>query len=503
MSIVTFSFLFFLFFSVLTYYIFPKKIRWLVLLISSVYFFLCCSSVMLLYYLLFGVISSYIGTILIDRNKDKIKNKKFIFILTIIAVIAPLFVFKYFDFIPHAINKFSELFNINLYFDKLNLIAPLGISYYTLSIIGYIVDVYWGTSLPQKNILKHALFSCYYPTLISGPIIRYSHMNEQFFETKKINWDDIYIGFYRIIYGFMKKLVLADALVEIVELIFSNYSTYSGIYILFGVVCYAIQIYLDFSGCMDIVIGASRMYGVVLPENFDSPFFSKNLSEFWRRWHITLGAWGKDYIMYPLLKSNLFQKLGTKSKKKFGKKVGKKIPTILAIFILWLLIGIWHGASFKYVFAAGILPWIYLTVGQIFESVPEKLNKVLHIDTTKFSFRLFQSVRTLLFMCLIWIIVNSVSFFKSFDVLKSLFVFADIEHFNNFPKFNQPVFTLMLLLVIIVEYLNYKKINVFEKFREQNIIFRWLILFSLIIIILLYGRYGPLYNAVDFIYGGF
>lgn len=503
MSIVTFSFLFFLFFSVILYYIFPIKFRWVILLISSIYFFLSFSRGKLLFYLLYGIIISYIGTLIIEKENKSNNNKKLALILTLAGVITPLFMFKYFDIIPITINKFGEIFNIDLYFEKLNLIAPLGISYYTLSLISYIVDVYWGTCLPQKNIFKHALFACYYPSMISGPIIRYTQMKDEFFEPRKLDFNNIYLGFYRIIYGLMKKIVIADALAEIVKLVFENYTIYSGIYMVLGVICYAVQIYMDFSGCMDIVIGASKMYGVVLPENFDSPFFSKNLSEFWRRWHMSLGTWGKDYLMYPMLKTDTFQKLGSFCKKKFGKKLGKKIPTILSIFILWLLIGLWHGASFKYIIAAGIIPWMYLAIGKIFEDIPEKLNKFFHIDTAKFSFRLFQSVRTLLFMCLIWLVVNSKEAISSFTVFKYLFTFADIELFLTLPKFKQPVFTLMIILVFFVDYLNYKGVNAFLKFREQNIIFRWLVLFGLIIIILLYGRYGPMYNAVDFIYGGF
>lgn len=503
MSIISFTFIFFLFFSVFVYYIFPKKHRWLVLLVSSIFFFLCNCSIMMLYYLMIGVVISYIGTILIDKYKENTKYKKIIFLLTLLGVIAPLFIFKYLNLFPITANVFNKLFNINTRFDTFNFLVPLGISYYTLSLISYVVDVYWGTCNHEKNILKHSLFACYYPVMISGPIIRYKEMKEQFFSSKKLNWDNIYIGFYRIIFGIMKKMVIADAIARIVTIIFSSYNIYGGFYIVIGVVCYAIQIYTDFSGCMDIIIGASRMYGVILPENFDSPFFSKNLSEFWRRWHMSLGAWSKDYIMYPLLKSSLFQKIGTKCKKKFGKNIGKKIPVILSIFILWLLIGIWHGASYKYIFAAGILPWLYLTISEIFEKVPSKLIKLFHINTNNFSFRLFQSIRTFLLMCFVWLFVCCPYLSDSIDVIKSLLTLKDIDLLPTLRVLNQPIFTIMLTLVIIVEYLNYKKINIFEEFRKQNIIFRWIILFSLIIIILIYGIYGPQYNAASFIYGGF
>lgn len=503
MSIVTIEFLAFLFISLIIFYMFPKKYRWVVLLGASIIFFVKACSWVLGIYLISGIIITYVGARIIDERCKKQKTRKVVLIITLIGIVSQLFMLKYVNIFPLTGNVFTNIFDMNLQFGTFNFVAPLGISYYTLSLISYVVDVYWTTCKPEKNILKHALFACYYPSMISGPIIRYPQMKEQFFNEKSLEWENIYQGFYRIILGLMKKLVIADALSAIVSIVFKDYTVYNGIYIIYGVVCYAIQIYCDFSGCMDIIIGASKMYGVKLPENFDSPFFSKNLSEFWRRWHISLGAWGKDYIMYPMLKSSLFQKLGKKCKKIFGKRIGKKIPTITAILILWLFIGLWHGASYKYIFAAGILPWIYLTVGELFEYIPEKLTKILHIKTDCFSFRLFQSIRTFFFMCIIWLFVCGEHLRDFSEIVKNIFVLPDISLKSKLALSHPIIVILMLGLVFIVDYLNYKKINIFKKFGEQNIIFRWVFLFTIIIIILLCGCYGPNYNAVDFIYGGF
>lgn len=500
MSIVSFSFLFFLFISLIIYYIFPRKYRWIVLLISSILFFLISCDYKLIFYLLLGILITYIGARVISEKNLNPKSKKIVLVLTLLCIISELFVLKYINIFPLGMNAIGKLFNINFTFGTINLLAPLGISYYTLSLISYVVDCYWGTCTAQKNFFKHATFACYYPTLISGPIVRYPEMKEELFNERKIEWSNIYKGFTRIIYGIMKKLVIADFLAKYVSLIFSNYQTYSGLYIILGLVCYAIQIYADFSGCMDIVIGASKMYGIKLPENFKSPFFSKSLSEFWRRWHITLGLWGKDYIMYPLLKSTFFQKLGKKTKKIFGKKLGKKIPTILSIFILWLLIGIWHGASFRYIFAAGILPWIYLTIGELFEFLPPKINQIFKIKTDCFSFKLFQSMRTILLMCFIWLFVCSPSLSSAPSVIKSILTPTNLYHIKNFPKF---IAFYTIIPVVVIEYLKYKDINVLDKFYEQNVLFKWIVLFMMIITILLFGCYGPGYDASSFIYGGF
>ncbi len=500
MQIVTFNFFIFLLISIVVYYIFPKNKRWIVLLISSILFFLFASHYKMILYLLFGIITTYFGTIYISKKIDNEKNKKIALIITLGSILLELCVLKYINLFPLTANAFGELFNLNISFKTISLLAPLGISYYTLSLIGYVTDVYRGTCKPQKNFLKHALFSCYYPVMISGPIIRYSEVDNELLNGNKFNWENIYLGFYRIVFGLMKKLVIANQLAIIVKTIFSDYQVYSGYFIVIGVIFYAIQIYADFSGCMDIVIGASKMYGVTLPENFNSPFFSRNLAEFWRRWHISLGRWAKDYIMYPLLKSALFQKLLIVCKEKFGKNIGKKIPIILAIFILWILIGIWHGASYRYIFAAGILPWIYLTVSQLFENLPKKINEKFHINTECFSFHLFQSLRTLALMCFIWLFVCSPSFLESFAIIKSIFILPSMNSEINIPL---RILAIPCAIAIAAEYLNYIGYNVFELFKKQNLWFRWCALLLILFTTIIFGIYGPGYNASDFIYGGF
>lgn len=503
MRITSFNFFVFLFLSLVVFYIFPKKYRWFALLGISIFFFVFSSSWKLLLYMIFGIVVSYLGSNIIEKKCKTDKSKKIVLFLTLFLIVGELAILKYINIFPATINLFGSLFNLDIYFNTINLLAPLGISYYTLSLIGYVTDVYRTTSKAQTNILKHALFTCYYPLLISGPVVRYNYMQREFFEEKKLDFNNLFIGFTRLIYGLLKKLVIADQLSQVVNVIFSNYNYYTGWYLVVAVILYAIQIYADFSGCMDIVIGASKMYGVNLPENFNSPFFSKNLSEFWRRWHISLGTWGKDYIMYPLLKSNIFQKIGKKCKKLFGKKIGKLIPTIISILLLWLFIGLWHGASYKYIFAAGILPWIYLTVGQIVEKSIEKLTNKLHIKTDCFSFRLFQSLRTFFFMCVIWLFACSPSLRESIHIIKNIFVNASIVLRNELPVIPILPILFSVTIVFIVDYLNYKNIDVSLKFKEQNLIFKFIVLFAFIITILIYGAYGPGYNPTDFIYGGF
>ena len=503
MGITTLKFFVFLVASVIVYYIFPKKNRWIVLLIASLIFFMSACSWQLLIVLLFGIVATYIGSRLIAENLKTDKSKKIALFITLLCIVGQLVILKYINIIPTTLNGIASVFNVNFHFATFNLLAPLGISYYALSLIGYTLDVYRGTSEPQKNILKHTLFTCYYPVMISGPIVRYNEMKEELFTPKEYNFKNVLFGAERIVYGLLKKMVIADQLGIVVNAIFSQYNIYSGIYLVIGVIFYAIQIYTDFSGCMDIVIGASKMYGVTLPENFKSPFFSRNLSEFWRRWHITLGTWAKDYIMYPLLISKPFQNLAEKCKKKFGKKIGKKIPMIIAIFILWLIIGIWHGASYKYIFAAGILPWLYLTISQLCEPLFKKLKDILHINTERFSYRLFESIRTVALMCLIWLFVLAPNFWLGFSVVSNVFKISNFDLRLALPQIPYMIILIAGIIVFVVDYLQYKDKDVLELFNRQGIIFRYIVIFFMLYLILTYGVYGPGYNPAEFIYGGF
>lgn len=515
MTITSLNFFIFLIITTIVYYICPKKFRWISLLVFSSAFFLLTSGATC-YYFLVGTVVAYIGARLIQEKCETDKLKRMVLVTSIAIELVILFLFKYINIIPNTINGFGNLFNIDLNVATINLIAPIGISYYTLSLWSYMVDVYRTTTVAEKNYFKLALFACYYPCLVSGPFIRYPDMKTEFFEPRKLDWDNIFMGFHRIVYGLLKKMFIADTLATFVKVIFADTSKYLGVFIILGVMMYAVQIYCDFSGCMDIVIGASKLYGVKLPENFESPFFSKNLSEFWRRWHITLGLWGKDYIMYPLLKSENFQKLGKSAKKKFGKNIGKKIPVILSILVLWTFIGIWHGASYKYIFAAGILPWIYFSISELYSDSFKKLNQKLNLRTDTFTFHLFQSARTIALMLIIWLFALAPSFLQSGEIFGNLIAIIPaqfIEHFVTDVVCNGLVakqiilkyglLFISLLGVTLVDYLKYKGINVAERFNKQAIWFRWAILFIMIITIVCFGVYGPGYNPADFIYGGF
>ena len=217
------------------------------------------------------------------------------------------------------------------------------------------IDVYYGIGKPQQNFLKLALYGMYFPVIISGPILKYREHGEQFFEPHAFDYKQVTFGLQRMLWGFFKKLVIAERLGIFVDTVYGDYMGYPGAYIWAATICYAFQLYTDFSGCMDIVLGMSECFGIYLPENFQTPFFAKSVAEYWRRWHITLGIWMKEYVFYPVLRSAFFTNVNKSFKKRFGKKKGKQYATFGAMFILWLTVGIWHGGDWKFVIGSGLL----------------------------------------------------------------------------------------------------------------------------------------------------
>ena len=227
--------------------------------------------------------------------------------------------------------------------------VPVGMSFYTLQMIGYVLDCRWERIAPEKNFLKYLLFATYFPYLTSGPMNTYAALSAELDKSKEVRFSITRLkeGSIRIAWGFLKKLVIAERAATLVNASYGDHKTYTGIYVLLGVISFAVQLYADFSGCMDVVLGTSHLLGIDLPENFNSPYLALSIREYWQRWHITLGSWLRDYLFYPILKTPLFIKIGDISRKAFGKKKGKKVPVYLAMLVLWFAVGYWHGGLWK------------------------------------------------------------------------------------------------------------------------------------------------------------
>lgn len=325
--------------------------------------------------------------------------------------------------------------------------------------MGYVIDVYYEIGEPEKNILKLALFGYYFPTMISGPIIRYRDMKEQLYTGHPLVYKNVTYGIQRMVWGFFKKLVISERMGLIVDTVFNNYADHSGFTIIIAGICFTFQLYTDFSGCMDIVLGASETFGIILPENFETPFFSRNIAEYWRRWHITLGTWLKEYLFYPLLRTKFFSSLPKQLKEKYGKKTAKKITTYLAMLILWFTIGFWHGGVWKYIIGSGLLHWFYIVSGEVLEPVWKKLKSWFHVKDDSKGFIFFQRARTFVLVTIGLIFFRADNAVVACKMLASIFRSWNPEIFWNgylfelgldWIEFTIAIVSLVMLLIVSI-----------------------------------------------------
>lgn len=488
MSYASIEFLLFVLVLVLIYYIFPKKHRYIVLLIGSLIFYYLFSGKYIIFILLSSVITYFSGK-LIEKYNDK---RKLILSLSILLNLSFLLVLKYNNF-------FGDIFRvvgINIPYKKF--ILPIGISYYTLETISYLTDIYRKRMKAETNYLKVLLFLVYFPQIVEGPIANYSRLSKTLFNTEKFNYDNFVSSFVLIGWGFVKKLVIADRAGIFVSKVFEN--NYGGALLIIGVLLYTLQIYADFSGCIDIVSGVSELFGVKLDENFKRPFFSKSIQEFWRRWHITLGTWLKEYIFYPISLSKLNMKLNLKLRKMKSKYISRFIITAFPLFFVWFFNGMWHGASFKYV-VYGLYYYVLMMIGILLEPVFKKIISIFKINTEVWSYKFFQAIRTILIVCFGMFLFRVDSFKQMGLMLHSK---ASASLFSlGLKKLDFALLMVGILVMLVVGVMQEFNINIRKELQKQNLLFKWLIYYIIIFSVIIFGIYGKGYDAASFIYGGF
>ncbi len=365
MNLTSLLFLGFVIITICIYFITPKKFQWIILLISSVIFlFYDNLHINTIIQALIVLIPSYILGRKIEGHSNTKQGKKFL-ILGIIIILGQLIYLKYTNLFLETANNINTLLHIEYQFEFVQRNSLIGISYYSLIMIGYLVDIYRGTCKPEKNIFKCALFMSYFPILTSGPFIRYDSVGKELYEGHKLNYNTLCRGLVRILWGVFKILVISQRLGIFVDAVYANVYTFTFVFIIGAVLAFTMQLYTNFSGSIDIIMGISEIIGIKLPENFNLPFFSRTITELWRNWHITLGAWLKDYIFYPLLKSDEMQDLAKECKEKFGKKVAKKVPMYLSMLIMWIIIGAWHGGAYTFIIGSGLLQFLFMFLEDI------------------------------------------------------------------------------------------------------------------------------------------
>lgn len=523
MSITSITFLLFVAVLVVIYYAIPLKIRWIWLLLGSVFFYvsydwklsLWMLGIALLIYIAGRILQSYNDkyNLLLQEKKGAEKKalkkvaKRKKNLLSSIFVLILAIIWIGFKFGAKFVNIYKDIVGENDYISVI--IAPLGLSFLILIAASYIIDIKRGKIQAQRNFFKILLWLIFFPQTIQGPIVRYADTSEQLYKGNKFEEKNIVFGIQLALWGYFKKLLIANYANVIVTTIFS--SRHLGLEYVFGIVLYALQIYCDFSGGIDIICGVAQMLGVKLPENFKRPYFSKGIDEYWRRWHVTLGAWFRDYIFLPLSISNMANKMGRTTRKIFGAKLGNMIPTYCALIIVWSSNGIWHGAGMNY-FIYGFYNGILITLGMQFgDKAVAFAENILKINRDTFSWKLFQMLRTFSFICLGRILFKAATFGEALTIYKDMFT-----HFNpwiffdgslymyglNAKQLHVLLYAVIVLIVISIlqEILQKKGLSLREVIAKQNILFRYILCFGILVIILIFGMYGPGYNAGDFIY---
>ncbi len=487
------------------YFIIPQKIKPIWLLFVSYYFYMSWN---VEYALLIAIstLTTFISGILIERSSNIPDEKKSVFYKKLFVVISLainlgiLFFFKYFNFTTQALSSLFLSFGISLNMPNFDILLPVGISFYTFQALGYTIDVYRKDVKAEKNIIYYALFVSFFPQLVAGPIERSRALLSQIKKPQKFEHVRVRDGFLLILYGLFQKLVLADRIAIAVDTVYNNFSAFAGFHIVIATILFAIQIYCDFGGYSNIAIGSAKILGINLMQNFRQPYFAVSLKDFWSRWHISLSSWLQDYVFEPLVWSRWTSRIPV-----IG-KLFKKPPIYLSVIIVFLISGIWHGAAFTFIFW-GLFHGVMRVIGDLSRKKRNKLYKKLKINTKAFSFKLGRQIVTFSIVCISYMLFRAQSlpaaitmFYNMVNVFNP-WVFTDGSLFElGLSLGNLIVAFVAICIVFWVDVQREKQIALCSLLSKQNAVFRYIVYYAAILSIIIFGVYGPAYNAAQFIY---
>ena len=418
MAFTSLSFLIFFPIAALGYYLIPAKGKKIWLLILSYFFYMCWNAGYALL-LLFSTLTSYLSALAIGRTEST-AVRKLLLACGILPNLGLLFFFKYFNMFSTLVADLAGLAGITLVPARFSLMLPVGISFYTFQVIGYLVDVYRETVEPEKNLLTFSLFVSFFPQLACGPIARAEGLLPQMQTAHPFRYENVAEGFRIMLLGFFKKLVIADNIAIAVDRMYTFLDQFPGPVLLYGIVLYAIQVYCDFAGYSDIAVGAAKMMGFDLIRNFDHPYFAQTISEFWRRWHISLCGWFRDYLFYPVLRSPLCLSLTRRFSRSGHRKLAKFFPTAIAQMVVWFTTGLWHGAAWTYV-AWGSLHGVYQIVGNVTQPARKRWAKKSGWDQRPILPALLRTVCTFALVCIGYVFFRSETFAQAGYIFTHLF----------------------------------------------------------------------------------
>lgn len=514
--------------AVLVYRILPQRLRWVALLAASYTFFWSVSG-KLLVFLLFSTVSiHHFGLWLTAEQQDRdrclaaaapaerkairqrfTRRQRHILLFASLLHVGILITLKYAVFFSTNFNALLHALRLPVSLPVPAFLLPIGISFYTLQALSYLLDVYRGTIRADRNLARLALFLGFFPQIMEGPICRYGQTAQQLWEGRPVTWQNLTFGIQRILFGLIKKIVIADRLNLLIKTVFNDHATYNGGIIALAMVCYTCQLYMDFSGTMDVVIGSAEIFGVRLPENFRQPFFSRSISEFWMRWHITLGTWFKDYVFYPLSMSGPLKKLTGAARRRLGNHYGPLLSGSFALGVVWLCNGLWHGAGWHYIFF-GLYHFALILAGSLFDPIAQRVTKFLHIDRACLPYRIMQIVRTALLVCVgeLFFRANGLrtglAMFRTMVTDFSLDSFFDRSFLTlGMDKMDFVIIAVAVGLVLLVGILRERGVPLRETIARRPLALRWSIYYAAFFFLVIFGAYGVGYVPVDPIYAAF
>lgn len=482
---------------VVVYYCLPKKVRYIWLLVTSYYFYMRWNPLYVT--LLFScTFLTYLCGRLIENLKKR--EAKICFCICIFLNLGILGFFKYFQFGISILNRLLACIHIGEISWNHDILLPVGISFYTLQALGYLIDVYRGDIYAEKNFLRYALFVSFFPQLVAGPIERSKNLLVQLHTPKAFSYENLRKGALLVLYGLFLKMVIADRAAIIVDTVYQDSAAYPGFYVVVATILFSVQIYCDFYGYSTIARGSALLMGIRLMDNFNAPYYARSVKEFWRRWHISLSGWFRDYLYIPL---------GGNRKGKNRKRAN--------LLIVFAVSGLWHGASLAFVFW-GILNGVYQVIEDIMEEIKERTKKYRQKwrqmigeegegTEPRFSGKLFQTIVTFLLVTFAWL------FFRAGELEIAMKTLVNMFRVNNWTiLFDGSLYELgvgknymnvlleSIALLFTVDYHKYHGKDVADVFLRQGWCFRVIGIMGLLFMILLYGCYGEMYDIQQFIY---
>lgn len=465
------------------YFIIPFKKRWILLLIASYYFYMCWR-VDYIILIMISTIIDYICSNQMSKINLKQKRKKWL-IISLISNLGILFGFKYFNFFSENIQTLFNQYNIFYEVPFFNVLLPVGISFYTFQTLSYTIDVYNNKTPAEKHLGVFAVFVSFFPQLVAGPIERSNHLLPQFFKEHKFSYNRVKSGLQKMLWGFFKKLVIANNLAILVNGVYNNVDNYTGAALLVATIFFTFQIYCDFSGYSDIAIGTARVMGFELRENFKRPYFSKSIQEFWQRWHITLSSWFKDYLYIPL----------------GGNRV-VKWKWYYNIIITFLLSGLWHGAEWTFIIW-GALHGTYLVFSITLNSPKKYLSKLIKEYSPKLN-NIFDVTITFTLVAFAWIFFRANNLDDALYVIKN--ILTDLNEYNNIGMqfrglgiYLSDIIKCVILIFFVIGYSLYERSDdVWKKLQSKPIWIRWSLYYLMLFGILFLAPHSTINNFIYF-----